>query len=581
GAEVGVNGVVVNLYAASDLTAILATDTTINGGYYLFDYLEAGDYVVVIPNSNFTTGNLIGYWSSSTTLGADGALNETAAPDADTIATDSDDNGTQTNFASTREVMSLPITLGTGNSEPTGETDLNGGSDGDQPDNRANMTVDFGFYKTAIGDLVWLDVTTVDGAYAVGETLVNGAAVSLYSTNGTEIPVGPDGILGSADDALGGVLTVNGIYAFSGLPSGSYVVRVVGPTGTVSTTDAFNPADTTTPNNNVNNNDNGVGVLGNSVSANTFNMTPGTSGVVTDNNGTTTNNTIDFGFAYTYALGNRVWFDTDNDSLIDFPSESVDGLNKIGVDGVTVQLYAASDLTTVLATDTTINGGYYLFDGLFPGNYVVVIPAANFTGAGVLTGYWSSATTRNLAGTISETTAALTELNIDSDDNGTLQISGDVISSAVTLGPAGLTEPTAETDVDAAELGADHQGLQPDGRANMTVDFGFYRVEVGNIVFADANTNGLYDILTDSLFPGVTVELYTGDGNTLIASTLTDVSGVYQFSGLPQGNYVIHVTAPAGIVSTIDTGHATDNNTPNDNIDNNDNGDGILGGVVS
>jgi len=619
GAEVGVNNVVVNLYAASDLTTILKTNTTINGGYYLFDYLEAGDYVVVIPNSNFTgAGVLAGYWSSSTALGADGALSETAAPDADTIETDSDDNGAQTNFLSTREVRSLPITLGTGNSEPPNETDLNGGSDGAQPDNRANMTVDFGFYKTAIGDLVWLDVTTVDGAYAVGETLVNGAAVSLYSTNGTEIPVGPDGVLGTSDDAAGGVTTnASGIYAFSGLPAGSYVVRAVGPTETLSTVDTSDATDTSNPNTNTNNNDNGVDVLSNSVSANTFNMTPGTSGVVTDNNGTTTNNTIDFGFAYTYALGNRVWFDTDNDSLIDFPSESVDGLNKIGVNGVTVQLYAAdtggNPTGAVLATDTTANGGYYLFDGRFPGNYVVVIPAPNFTGAGVLTGYWSSATTRATNGTISEIAAPDADFGLDgtsgnaddnldsNDDNGTRQTSGGfnnaVISSAVTLGPVGLTEPTAETDVDAAESGAEHQGLQPDGRANMTVDFGFYKLSVGDQVFSDDNENGSYLAADDAVLPGAIVHLYSADGTTEIpvgtdgilgtsddgaGGMPTNASGLYRFDGLPAGDYIVRVDAPIGTTSsTIDSFDQTDNDAPNTNTNHNDNGDGISSGTVS
>ena len=54
------------------------------------------------------------------------------------------------------------------------------------------------------------------------------------------------------------------------------------------------------------------------------------------------------------------------------------------------------------------------------------------------------------AGVISETTAALANSNTDSDDNGTLQtagvLNGAVISSTVTLGPSGDTEPTTEID---------------------------------------------------------------------------------------------------------------------------------------
>ena len=38
--------------------------------------------------------------------------------------------------------------------------------------------------------------------------------------------------------------------------------------------------------------------------------------------------------------------------------------------------------------DVTSGGGYYLFDDLYPGDYVISVAASNFSGAGVLTGYW-------------------------------------------------------------------------------------------------------------------------------------------------------------------------------------------------
>ena len=91
------------------------------------------------------------------------------------------------------------------------------------------MTVDFGFYRVELGNLVFVDVNT-NGTYDAGDTLLAGATVQLYSSNGTEINVGPDGILGTADDAAGGVLTgAGGTYLFSGLPAGSYIVGVTPP----------------------------------------------------------------------------------------------------------------------------------------------------------------------------------------------------------------------------------------------------------------------------------------------------------------------------------------------------------------
>ncbi|MBI5964972.1 MAG: hypothetical protein HY863_15950, partial [Chloroflexi bacterium] len=601
-AEVGVNGVLVNLYSASDLTAIIGTVTTSGGGYYLFDFLPAGDYVVAVAASNFAdTAVLDTYWSSATTMDGTGLISETAAPDADITPADSDDNGTLQNGGTLAgAVVALPVTLGPGATEPTGETDLDGGTQGAQPDGRANMTVDFGFYRTGIGNLVWLDDVTVNGAYDNGETLVNNAPVSLYAADGTTaIPVGPDGALGTSDDAAVGITTnASGVYSFSGLPQGDYIVRAVGPAGTISTTDAFDSIDTSNPNTNADHNDNGIGITSNSVSAATLTMTPGSAGALTNNivsnaTGTTGNPTVDFGFVYPYALGNRIWFDTNNNSQIDFA-------NEVGVDGVTVDLYAAdvagNPSGPVIATDTTTNGGYYLFDNLIPGDYVVVLPASNFSGAGMLTGYWSSATSRAADGTISETTAALAETDTDSDDNGTRQTSGGfadaVISSAVTLGPIGLVEPANESDLETG-MG---QGVQPDGRANMTVDFGFYRVEVGNLVFGDLNKNGTYDA-GDTLFNGIAVQLYAENGTTEIlvgpdgklgtaddaaGGMLTDASGNYLFTGLPQGSYIIRTTAPTGTASTIDSYDQADNDNPTaENTDNNDNGDGTSNGVVS
>ena len=129
------------------------------------------------------------------------------------MLTDSDDNGTLQSAASTfpNAVVSSVIVLGpSGNTEPTGEHLTNAGhtadvdvletgteDQGTQPDGRANMTVDFGFYRVGVGDIVWMDTVNTNGLYASGETLVNGAVCRLYAANGTtEIPVGRTAILG-------------------------------------------------------------------------------------------------------------------------------------------------------------------------------------------------------------------------------------------------------------------------------------------------------------------------------------------------------------------------------------------------
>ena len=174
--------------------------------------------------------------------------------------------------------------------------------------------------------------------------------------------------------------------------------------------------------------------------------------------------------AATFSLGNRVWFDTDN-------SATINGTEP-GADGVRVELYAADasgqPTGAALNTTTTANGGYYRFDNLPPGDYVVLIPASQFTGSGGLAGYWSSGTTLTGSGVVTETAAPDPDTSLaDSDDNGMRQSNGDVVSSAVTLGPA-ANEPINDTDADPTNPA----GEAPNAQSNRTVDFGFYLLQL-------------------------------------------------------------------------------------------------------
>jgi hypothetical protein len=94
---------------------------------------------------------------------------------------------------------------------------------------------------------------------------------------------------------------------------------------------------------------------------------------------------------------------------------------------------------------------------------VVAIPASEFGAGGDLEGYWSSGTSRDNLGVISETPSPAPDVDTnvnDADDNGAL-IGGRVISQPVTLGPSGLTEPIGEVaaQLESGTLG--DQGAQP------------------------------------------------------------------------------------------------------------------------
>ena len=789
GTEVGIDGVWVELYQDNGDNVFGPGDTfvtgqsTTSGGYYRFDNLPAGDYIVVIPDDNFrdvpgdtVPGNpLAGYWSSGTGIDAAGVVSDSTANDADTTATDSDENGRSTITGNRVDyVASAAVTLGPGTTEPLNETDLSATGQG-AADGRANMTVDFGFYRQEVGDVVFVDLNNsgiFDGVPT--DALLSGAQVQLYSSNGTEINVGPDGILGTSDDASGGVVTgLSGTYQFSGLPAGDYIIRVTPPVGYSSTVDSAAPSDTANPDINSNSNDNGIGIGTGQVSSGTLTMTPGqgtggsagkpnnvvtqgvgrtvdntvdfgfvtpfyslgnrvwlddgTGGGVADNGvqdgtevgignvvvnlyadtnndgtpdggiigtqttdangyyrfdnllpgyyiveiaasnftgpltglasssvdeaspnsdvdrndnglgiipdavngirsgtvqlgpGTTepqnetdlsptgqgaaddrANMTVDFGFVPSYSLGNRVWFDTNNNNLIDFGTE-------VGIDGVWVELYQDNGDNvfgpgdTFVTGQSTTSGGYYRFDNLPAGDYIVVIPDDNFRDVpgdtvpgNPLAGYWSSGTGIDAAGVVSDSTANDADTTAtDSDENGRSTITGNrvdyVASAAVTLGP-GTTEPLNETDLSATGQGA------ADGRANMTVDFGFYRQEVGDVVFVDLNNSGIFDgVPTDALLSGAQVQLYSSNGTEInvgpdgilgtsddaSGGVVTGLSGTYQFSGLPAGDYIIRVTPPVGYSSTVDSAAPSDTANPDINSNSNDNGIGIGTGQVS
>ena len=83
------------------------------------------------------------------------------------------------------------------------------------------------------------------------------------------------------------------------MPLGDYIVKVTPPNGYSSTNDIADAADTTDPNVNTDNNDNGIGTGTGEVSSNDINLAPSSSG---DNStGTTSYPTLDFGFTVSLA----------------------------------------------------------------------------------------------------------------------------------------------------------------------------------------------------------------------------------------------------------------------------------------
>ena len=140
--------------------------------------------------------------------------------------------------------------------------------------------------------------------------------VRLFDSAGTsEVPVGPDGVLGTADDANGGVFTdANGDYSFSGLAAADYVVKVTPTSGTSSNATGYEPGPD--PDNDVDNDDNGTNGTGANaglIVGLAITLTPGSEPTVTNSTGTSSNPTYDFGINFAPTAVKLVSFDAYQD----------------------------------------------------------------------------------------------------------------------------------------------------------------------------------------------------------------------------------------------------------------------------
>lgn len=226
GSGTGIAGVRVELWAVDAAGtpiggAPLQTQDTQATGHYLFTELAAGNYRVVIPASEFTAGQALnGLWSSGTVRANGNTVTETA-PVAGNSDLDSRDHGLlSTNPlgpVAAGSVWSGLVTLGPLATEPTNEIGTLGPRQTDgyydlTPDNRTNLSIDFGFHSYSVGNLLWFDADN-NGSRDGGEPPVVDATVELLDA--WDVVVGS-----STSDA-------DGHWRVDGLPAGTYRARVV------------------------------------------------------------------------------------------------------------------------------------------------------------------------------------------------------------------------------------------------------------------------------------------------------------------------------------------------------------------
>ena len=181
------------------------------------------------------------------------------------------------------------------------------------------------------------------------------------------------------------------------------------------------------------------------------------------------------------SLGNRVWIDQNNNGVID-GGES-------GAGNVSLSLYidanqdGVPDSAGAIATTTTDANGYYIFDGLTPGSYLIGVDASNFQSGGPLAGYLSS-------------TGSQGDNQTDNNDSGIDGVDPTFGILSTTVVMTQDSETTSEVD-----LGPEGNGRNGEtaNNSDLTIDFGFYQNTITTIITTP--TPGLDILVTKSVQP--------------------------------------------------------------------------------
>ncbi len=516
--EDGIDGVTVRLYADADDNGVpdggqLSSQTTSDGGHYLFTGLWTGTYVIEVATPS-------GYRTSSGTNGSvTGPYEGVATPDVDTNPADHDDNGTAIDVSGAT-VRSRPIGLGA--FEPTGEPATPGHAD-PATDERSNATADFGFYRPlSVGNVVWDDVDN-DGSVAPGEPGLPGVGVTL--------------LMGGAPVAST-TTDVDGRYLFTDLATGEYTVRVATPatyqTSTGNETEPGKDVDL----DDTDDDDNGSAVAMTLVESAPFVLAPGTEPTADDDGRPVSATdpaaddgaeyTVDFGFWRAVSIGDLVWNDLDDDGVVD--------VGEPGLAGVHVRLYAADGTTEVNVGPDGILGnaddvaggmvtdvnGHYRFQNLAPATYRVQwdVPAGTRTSSSADVGDADDDTNDDNNGgqtKVGATTSGHLMLVVgsepttdgDSDANSNLSVDMGVFTPAPAMT---LVKYTNGCDADTATGIDGPAGSCPPGdgsenpvvAAGSSVSWSFVVTNTGNVTLTDMQVTDDHVAQTDIDCDGAT-----------------------------------------------------------------------------
>lgn len=353
-----------------------------------------------------------------------------------------------------------------------------------------------------LGNYVWIDANN-NGIKDPGEGGAANLTVKLYKDDDQNNIADGASIATTTTD-------VNGFYAFSML-QGNYIVGVVLPNGYTS---SLTTATSSTPNNDVDNDNNGVNLVSGEIRSNYITLSIGGE-PINDGDGDNGNLTLDFGLKQngTASIGDFVWNDNNANGIQDN--------GELGIEGVVVNLSGPSGNFTT----TTNAQGFYQFTNLVAGNYTVTFNTPS--------GYLRSPSLQG------------TDLTKDSNPiNGTANVT--------------LTTGQNNNTIDAGFYQGLNLGNLVWNDTNTDGDYDNYEPGVGGVtvkLYLDANSDNIAD-------------------GASIATTTTNAQGIYNFAGLAPGNYIVGIIIPAGYIKS---NVIATSSIPNNDINDDNNAINLLG----
>jgi SdrD B-like domain/PKD domain len=441
-------------------------------------------------------------------LGLAGVTVTLTYPNGTTVTTTTDANGNY-NFPNLAPgTYSVAFTTPAGLTASPSNQGANDGTDSDPVGGtvtgivltagQVNNTVDAGFFAANVmnlGNIVWYDQNN-DGTKQATETGIAGATVKLY------LDANNDNVADGA--AIATVTTdANGLYNFTGLAAGNYIVGVTIPTGYAVVTANGGDPDNNTDNDNNGTNTSVVGEVRNSAITLALTTEP-----TTDGDGNNGNLTVDFGFKGTGSIGDFVFNDANGNGIQD--------AGETGIAGATVILTYPNGTTITTTTDAN---GNYSFPNLAPGTYSVAFTTpAGLTASPSNQGANDGTDSDPVGGTVTGIVLTAGQVNNTVD-------AGFFAANVMNLGNVVWYDQNNDGTKQATETGI----------AGATVK-----------LYSDANNDNVAD-------------------GAAIATTTTDANGLYNFAGLAAGNYIVGVNIPTGYAVVTTNGGDPDNNTDNDN----------------